>query len=213
MTVIVYGDFNCPDSYLASRRVDVLVKAGRDVEWRAVQHAPGLPVTGRRLDAAGQAELDAEVRAARQWLSPDEELPVGTLSLLPRTEAAVSAYAEAVGAGVGDEVRRLLFDAYWLRSLDIGSPEVLRTLLAEAMRSGHSASFTVRESGYAVSTNRGPITLAAYRRVSAWRCSWNELGTQTTPTLVAGNRVLAGNDALQWLASGPGRTTASGAAA
>jgi 2-hydroxychromene-2-carboxylate isomerase len=212
MSVVVYGDFNCPFSYLASRRVDVLVKAGLDVAWRAVQHAPGLPVTGQRLDAAGQAEMNAEVGLVRQSLLPDEELPVGALSLLPRTEAAVSAYAEAVGAGVGDEVRRLLFDAYWLRSVDIGSPEVLRTLLANAMRSGHSASFTVRESGYAVSTNRGPITLAAYRRISAWHCAWNELGTQTTPTLVVGRQVLAGNDALRWLVSEPGRAAASAAA-
>lgn len=212
MSVVVYGDFNCPFSYLASRRVDVLVKAGLDVEWRAVQHAPGLPVTGQRLDAAGQAEMNAEVGVVRQLLLPDEELAVGALSLLPRTEAAVSAYAEAVGAGVGDEVRRLLFDAYWLRGVDIGSPEVLRTLLANAMRSGHSASFTVRESGYAVSTNRGPITLAAYRRICAWRCAWNELGTQTTPTLAVGRQVLAGNDALRWLVREPGRTAASAAA-
>ena len=45
--VIVYGDFNCPYSYLASTRVNALVHAGLgDVEFRAVEHRQWLPVTG-----------------------------------------------------------------------------------------------------------------------------------------------------------------------
>jgi hypothetical protein len=37
MQLIVYGDFNCPYSYLASQRVDELARLGQaEVEWRAV---------------------------------------------------------------------------------------------------------------------------------------------------------------------------------
>ena len=40
MHLIVYGDFNCPYSYLASQRVDELARLGQaGVEWRAVEHA------------------------------------------------------------------------------------------------------------------------------------------------------------------------------
>ncbi len=39
MDLTVYGDFNCPYSYLASQRVDALARSGRaEVEWRAVEH-------------------------------------------------------------------------------------------------------------------------------------------------------------------------------
>ncbi len=51
MTVTVYGDFNCPYSYLASQRADLLSRAGVAVDWRAVEHDRGLPVTGSRPDS------------------------------------------------------------------------------------------------------------------------------------------------------------------
>jgi len=43
MTAVVYGDFNCPYSYLASQRADLLSRAGAlMVDWRAVEHDRGL---------------------------------------------------------------------------------------------------------------------------------------------------------------------------
>lgn len=42
----------------------------------------------------------------------------------------MSGYAEAYGAGVAEDVRRLLFRTYWIEDADIGDPRVLRTPLA-----------------------------------------------------------------------------------
>jgi hypothetical protein len=197
---IVYGDFNCPYSYLASLRVDALLATGGDVEWRAVEHAPTLPVIGRRLDDAGKAEMDAEVQAIRELLMSEEELPFVTPQLVPRTEAAVAGYAEACGAGVADEVRRILFDAYWTRGLNIGSPEVLRPMLAGPIRGGQATALPLHRSGYAVSAARGPITVAAHRLIRGWQTGWEETGTQTTPTVIARGVAFAGIDGLAWLA-------------
>jgi 2-hydroxychromene-2-carboxylate isomerase len=197
----VYGDFSCPFSYLASLRIDALIDAGVEVEWRAVEHAPQLPVSGQRLDAAGTASMDAELRAVRKLLLPNEQLPLGSVTMTPHTQAAVSGYAEAVGAGVADEVRRLLFEAYWVRGLDIGNPDILRVLLAEPIKDGRSAAFPLHEAGFAVSANRGPITLDAYRRVREWRDAWQRTGTRTIPTVVCRGVSLSGVDALVWLAA------------
>lgn len=198
--VVVYGDFNCPYSLLASIRLDALAEAGADVDWRAVEHAPQLPVIGRRLDDAGRGELEAELADVRRLLRPGEEYPPTVPNLVPKTEAAVSAYGEAAGIGVGDDMRRLLFAAYWTNHVDIGSPEILRTLLAPVIRRGHSNAFPLQESGYAVSVNRGPITAGAYRRIGSWRDDWHAVGVATIPTLVCGSLVLAGVEALGWLA-------------
>lgn len=201
MGLIVYGDVNCPFSYLASRRVSALAAAGVDVEWRAVEHAPELPVPGSRLDAAGRAGIEAEFATIKQLLLAGEEFDVPVPSMTPHTEAAVSGYAEAVGAGVADDVRTLLFDAYWQRGLDVGSPEVLRTLLADPIRRGASIALPLHWSGYAVSANRGPITVDAYRRVRAWRRAWLDLGTATIPTVTRRGSTYAGLDGLELLAA------------
>jgi hypothetical protein len=50
--VIVYGDFNCSYGYLASQRVDLLKQLGKaELDWRAVEHDPRLPLTGARAEA------------------------------------------------------------------------------------------------------------------------------------------------------------------
>jgi 2-hydroxychromene-2-carboxylate isomerase len=50
--LVIYGDFNCPYSYLASQRADLLCRSGHAaVDWRAVEHDPGLTVTGNLSDA------------------------------------------------------------------------------------------------------------------------------------------------------------------
>ena len=92
MTTVVYGDFNCPYSYLASLRVDVLREAGVDIEWRAVEHAPKTPVPGRRLDDAGRANLKAELSEVRGLLAPEEPFPLNAVAMIPRTEAAIAGY-------------------------------------------------------------------------------------------------------------------------
>lgn len=217
MTVVVYGDFSCPFSLLASLRIDSLIESGHDIEFRAVEHASHLPVVGRRLDDAGKAELAAEMDEVRALLMPGEEFPEKVPASLVNTRAAVSGYAEAFGIGVGDEVRRLLFDAYWTKGLDIGSPEVLRSLLASTIKKGgakqgRATSFSLREAGYAVSTNRGPITVEAYHRIGSWRESWLAI-TQTIPTLTVGRTDHIGIDALTWLAGGNAHPAVPNAAA
>lgn len=202
MTVItIYGDFNCPFSYLASLRADTFLAAGVKIDWRAVEHARDLPVVGRPLDEAAQHELAEELGSVRGLLRADEKFAAAAPRMLPNTAAANAGYAEAVGTGVGTEVRRLLFDAYWLRGVDIGSVEVLRSLLAAPIRRGDSPAFPLPEAGFAVSTNRGPITTAAYRRLSAWRAAWAELAIWTTPTVVVGGTPYIGVDGLRWLAA------------
>lgn len=199
MRLIVYADFTSALCYLASRRVDALGTAGVNIDWRAVESDRQLPVTGRVLGPADRAALEEQMATVGGLLLPDERLPWTPPRAVPRTEAAVSGYAEAHVSGVGADVRRALFAAYWDRGLDIGSPELLRKLLAGPILRGRSRSWTLRD-GFAVSTSGAPITTDAWRRIRAWWDDWTRLGADALPALVVeGETPSTGEAALRRL--------------
>lgn len=137
---LVYGDFTGPDCCLASHRVDALKAVGVDIDWRAVERHPDLPVMGIPLEGPASTAIDQAMSAVTARLLPGERLAWRKPAMTPHTQAAVSAFAEADGAGVPDDVRQLLITAYWTHSANIGDPEVLRRLIAGAILRGHSPS-------------------------------------------------------------------------
>jgi hypothetical protein len=199
MSLIVYADFSCPECYLAGRRGDALSAAGVPIDWRAVERRPHLPVAGRRLSPAEQDGLTQRFAALQDVLLPGETLAWRMPAITPKTEAAVSAYAESYGAGVADDVRRLLFELYWLQGCDVGSPTAVRTPLAGPILRGDSHADPLRQSGYAVSVDRGPITTEAYQRIGSWRSEWQEIGCPELPVVLSGGATLHGLDAVRRL--------------
>jgi predicted DsbA family dithiol-disulfide isomerase len=85
--VIVYADFNCVYCYLASQRADRLTREGTaEVDWRAVEHLPRLPVTGYKprpgeAQPGGEAGED-DLAEAAQLALPGEQLPAGPPAVL-----------------------------------------------------------------------------------------------------------------------------------
>jgi len=71
--LIVYGDFNCPFSALASARVEYLERHGfAAVDWRAVEHAPDIPSQGLDLIGDQRDELRGELDQIRSLLTDGE---------------------------------------------------------------------------------------------------------------------------------------------
>ena len=133
MTVIVYGDFNCPYSYLASQRADLLSQAGiAAVDWRAVEHDQGLPMTGSR-PAGDRTAWDRELAEVASLGLPGERIPAGPPAMISNTQAAVAAYAEAVSDGVAGELRRRLFRAIWVQGLHLSNAYEVRRLVTAVM--------------------------------------------------------------------------------
>lgn len=202
----VYGSFTCPWSYLASQRTDLWPRAARP-SWRMLdtEAAPGahLAAAGRRLDAGSAAATAADLERVRALLLPGEHLPAQSPSFVPHTGPAVVGYAEAVVAGVADQVRRLLFDAYWEQGLDIGVPEVLRRLLEAPLRAGTSQVRAVHDHGYAVTLTGGPLTGEAHRLLTTWHRAAPSSGSGGLPALTGHSVTPRGAAALYALASGP----------
>lgn len=199
MTLIVYGDFTSPECYIASRRVSALRMVGVDVEWHAVEREPQLPVSGRAMTDEQHRDLTRRFSQLNDELLTGETLPWVAPALAVKTEAAVSAYAEAYGAGVGEDVRRLLFELYWLHGADIGNPTVLRTPLVGPVLRGHSNVDSLHRFGFAVSVDRGPITTDAFRRIGSWRKEWQDLRRSDMPCVQVQDQTFTGLDAVRRL--------------
>ena len=123
MEIIIYADFSCPYSYLASLRVDQLLWSGAaDIDWRAI--------TRRTDDGCDDRGLATVAALAR----PGEQGPHRLAG--PVNEAATAAaYAEAVSDGVQHRLRRRLFDAIWTEARRVSTVYHVRHLIADVMSS------------------------------------------------------------------------------
>jgi hypothetical protein len=219
---VLYADVTCPACYLASLRTDLMADAGLEQpEWRLVEHRPSVRLSAVMPDDATQRARESELASVLSHVRDDEPLdrdllPRHVPAILPSTNAAVAAYAEAANAGVGDVVRRLLFAAYWRDGVDLGNVNLLRALLLSPVTRAiakrrlapspvpawrwDGAANVVPWTGNVVSVHGGPITAAGERLVRAWRDERLAVDAPACLTLVtASGQVLSGVPALDEL--------------
>jgi DSBA-like thioredoxin domain len=219
MHLTVYGDFNCPRSYLASQRVDALAWAGEaEVEWRAVERDPALALTGTPR-GAGTERWQRELAEADALAGHDEQVPGTVPALVSNTGAAVAAYAEAVADAVADELRRSLFSEIWARQRHLSRPSEVRQLVRALMypagpnreqlavpdlptRIHHRVGpgLLPRLSGCTISTDGGPLTTGGHQRIRQWRDEWLSGSGGVVPALSLPDGMLTGVAALTYLA-------------
>ena len=129
MPTLLFTDLNCPFCYATERRIEAL-GLSEAVEWRGVEHEPGLPVPMERDDEELTAELAEEVASVR---SRAPEVPISLPSGKPNTDRALRAAAAAgrVDPVRGQPFRLALYEAFWRDGRDISDPAFLRELAAE----------------------------------------------------------------------------------
>ena len=128
LELIVYGDFNCPFSALASARVGYLERHGlADVDWRAVEHAPDIPSQGRDLIGDQRDELRGELDQIRSLLTDGEADQLTLPAVQSNTRRATLAYA-AASSFDRPKLRERLFAAYWASGANLADPETLMRL-------------------------------------------------------------------------------------
>lgn len=222
--IIVYGDFSCPWSYLASQRVSLLKQCGIvDLEWRAVEHDRTIPATGRPTGPDLAAHKHELAHVAGLAL-PGEHLPDDVPAALPSTRAAVSAYAEACADGIEDALRERIFDAVWREGRNVSSPYDVRRLvtdlswprpdvaasrisdLPQPIDADPDMDRVTRRIGGTVACDGGPLTTDAWRRIRRWREAWLALPSRAVPAVVTRHgEVLTEDAGLAWLARLAGR--------
>lgn len=195
--LVLYGDFTCPWSYLASRRADALAATGLRVDWRAVR----APAHDSRAGADRFRVVRRELDLVAAGLRPDERLPHALAGFVPETAAAaVTGYAEAYAAGSAAPVRHLLFDAFWAHGCDVGDAQVVHTLVVDAIRTGCPPGHPCADWGYTV-VGDDPVAPAPRHLVERWARQWRATGLDALPVLVVDDAApLVGAAAVAWLA-------------
>jgi len=122
--LMIYGDFNCPFSAVASVRADALLAGGTAITWRAVQHDATIPSRGDRV--SGELALDLEAELTLIHENYLDGIPIAlTLPPIRPNTALASAYF-AAREDDAHEYRGRLFRALWSDGRDLGDPAVLR---------------------------------------------------------------------------------------
>ena len=156
---VVYGDFNCPYSCLASFRVDSILARGIvEVEWRAVDHDPAIPAPSRPVVGPLAEMLQQEVDEVPRLIRSGEGVPIAVPPVQPNTRLAVTAFA-AVSGGRRHAIRRQLFEALWFGGRDIGDPAIVCEIVDDDPAAGAS-------------------------QAEGWRSAWCELDRRLGPMLV-----------------------------
>jgi predicted DsbA family dithiol-disulfide isomerase len=142
LSIVVYSDVICPWCYVGKRRLEAALASPGMPEalrfaWRPFELNPDMPVEGverktyrmRKFGEARSAELD------RNMLQTGRELGIDfafeRMLRTPNTRLAHRLIWEAGRQDRQDAMVERLFHAYFEEALDIGAPEVLRSLAAE----------------------------------------------------------------------------------
>jgi 2-hydroxychromene-2-carboxylate isomerase len=197
----VYGDFNCPWSYLASRRAARMAVHGIEVDWRAVEHDPRAAETlskgSERLNG-----VRADMEKVAEVLLPGEQLPYSLAGFVPNTGAAIDEYATAYNLGEAERVRQVLFEALWLHSVDLDDVRVVHTIVGDAIMQGGASSgeSSLKRNDHTNGVVARSTTSTALGLRRMWVSEWRNTGRETVPVIVVeGADPIFGIDAVEWL--------------
>ncbi len=129
--LVMYGDFNCPYSALASRRAATLEQRGElTVDWRSVEHDPSIPLAGELGIGRNRQGLEQELGEIRGLLTEGEPDVLRVPPKRVNTSLVTRAYA-AKPPLVRAVLREQVFATYWQDGEDLTDPAVVRRLCGD----------------------------------------------------------------------------------
>ena len=131
-TVTLYSDFICPYCYVGEQGMAPALDAlDLTLDWRGYEIHPEIPPEGISAQRLGELGLDGRWRRIESFAEA-AGVVINRPPLLPSSRLALEGSEHARRAGLLDAYRDRIFRAYFLEGKDIGNPETLATVAAEA---------------------------------------------------------------------------------
>ena len=147
MQINIISDTICPWCFVGKRRLEAAVaqrpNLALEVSWHPFQLNPGTPIDGMDRAAYIQAKFGSSsypqqmlsaLNAAGESVGIDFDF--GAMARVPNTIRSHCLIRWAGEADVQDAVVNILFDRYFLQQGDIGDPDLLAEVAAEAGMDG-----------------------------------------------------------------------------
>lgn len=185
-TVTVYSDYVCPFCLLAEQVLSGAI-GDRDISisWRAFELRPEPVPTLRPEDSYLPAIWSRSVYPLADRLGVPIRLP--SISPQPRTAKAFELLAMAQDKGLDHPYSMRVLRAFFQEDRDIGDPEILIALAAEAGLDAGKARQVLESGAY------------AERHREALRHAREDMAITSVPTIVVGDRVFRGTPPLDAL--------------
>ena len=184
--VTVYSDYVCPFCLLAESVLSEAI-GDRDIsiEWRAFELRPEPVPTLRVEDGYLPAIWKNAVYPRAEQLGVPIRLPA--ISPQPRTAKAFELLAMAQDKDLGHPYSMRVLRAFFQDGSDIGDPDVLIKLAAEAGLDAQEARAALDSGAYAA------------RHREALRHAREDMAITSVPTIVVGERIFRGTPPLDEL--------------
>jgi predicted DsbA family dithiol-disulfide isomerase len=186
MLIEVYSDTICPWCYLGFARLQQALAQRPaqpvDLRWLPFELNPDLPAGGRDRaeylrERFGDVDRFAKAQATLQALGAEAGIgfDFAAIRRMPNTRRSHALIAWAGGQGAQNEIKRRALAAYFAEGRDIGDPDTLAAIAAEAGLDAVGARAAVDDPRL----HEGVAALEAQAR--AWRISG-------VPTFIFGRR-------------------------
>lgn len=163
--LLAFGDLNCPFCYVLEERLTTRT-VDAEVEWRLVEHAPGLPGAIEIATEDEQRELVQELDAL---VTRAPDVAIRRPPFRPRSGPAIRAVIAAshINIDAADQLRLALFRALWLDGRNIADEAVIADL---------ASACGIRET----------LDGAAYAAAAAgWTAQWRAAELNRIPCLIS----------------------------
>ncbi|ANH03015.1 DsbA family protein [Shinella sp. HZN7] len=185
-SVTVYSDYVCPFCLLAEQVLsDAIGDRDISISWRAFELRPEPVPTLRPEDPYLPAIWSRSVYPLADRLGVPIRLP--SISPQPRTAKAFELLVMAQDKGLDHPYSMRVLRAFFQEDRDIGDPEILIALAAEAGLDAGKARQVLESGAY------------AERHREALRHAREDMAITSVPTIVVGDRVFRGTPPLDAL--------------
>lgn len=186
-SITVYSDYVCPYCLLAEKVLsDVIGERDIRITWRAFELRPDPVPTLRPEDPYLPTVWRETVYPLAERLSVSIRLP--SISPQPRTDKAFELLAMAQDKGLDHAYSMRVLRAFFQEDRDIGNPEVLIEIAADAGLDPNEAKQALKRGTY------------SERHREALRHAREDMAITSVPTIVVGKQVFRGTpppDALR----------------